>query len=176
MMRLSLPALRPGPTHDMGLNLTACVDVFAAVTMYLVFCYAVSDSVQRPLSDVPLPTSAADEEPAQAVKMSVSRTVVRVENQAVMQVEGATVAPVDLDEQRRVVPVLRALEREKLRLLSVPRNQTEFEAETRQPHLLYLEAARGLPYGLVDQLVRTAAAAGFTQVRLAVYHKEPVEL
>ena len=176
MMRLSLPGERPSPTHDAGLNLAACVDIFAAITMYLVFCYAVSDSVQRPLSDVVLPTSTADEAPVQAIKMSVSRTAVRVENQLVMQVEGASVAPVDLDEQRRVVPVLRALQREKLRLLSVPRSQTEFDAETRQPNLLYLEAARGLPYGLVDHLVRTAAAAGFTHVRMAVYHKEPVEL
>jgi hypothetical protein len=153
-----------------ALLLTPLVDVFAAVALFLAFGYAASPAAAtRPFSDIVLP---AGHGPALAqgggVRLSVSHAALRLDNQYIMALQAGAVGEADTDAAGRVVPLYQALLREKLARLSGAQSQAERLRGDNESDALYVEASRGLPYGLIDGLLRTAAAAGFTRFRLAM--------
>ena len=154
------------------LNITSLVDIFTVVTMFLVVSFGMSEGVMKPLSDITLPDSTANLAVPQGLKLSVSHTGLRLDNQLVMPLQAGQVANSEIDEARRIIPLYEALQREKLQLLTGMRTQLELDEHSRARETLYIEATRGLSYGLIDRVLRTAAAAGFTTFRLAVNRRD----
>jgi biopolymer transport protein ExbD len=166
------PRAPAAPGGLFELNITSFVDILTVVTMFLVVSFGMSEGVMKPLSDIVLPESTATLPVPQGLKLSVSQTGLRLDNQLVMPLHGGQVPSSEIDEARRIIPLYQALQREKLQFLTGMRTQLELDEHSRARETLYIEAARGLSYGLIDRVLRTAAAAGFTTFRLAVSRKE----
>jgi biopolymer transport protein ExbD len=170
-----MPLFPREDTSSLGhfeLNVTSFVDILTAVTMFLVVSFGISEGVMKPLSDIVLPESTASLPVPQGLKLSVSHTGLRLDNQLVMPLQAGQIASSEIDDARRIIPLYAALQREKLQLLTGMRTQLELDEHSRARETLYIEATRGLSYGLIDRVLRTAAAAGFTTFRLAVNRRD----
>jgi hypothetical protein len=109
-------------------------------------------------------------EPVVALKVSLSQTTMRLDNELVATLRAGQVSNDDIDSEQRILPLLRALQRTRAHAASSVHLQNDAEAEQRD--MLAIEAAHSLPYLAVDRVVRTARSAGFTRFRFAVARKE----
>lgn len=153
----------------MELNITSLMDIMTIILIFLIMSYDSQEQEVTPPENIQLPASSAERPVKLAVKLSVSPEEVWVEGKSVVKLHNGKFRPTDLNSDRRVRPLLRELERQKGKLLSGSASQAQGEEDERD--LLYLEAARGTPFDLVDQVLKTAATAGFTKFRLAVFRK-----
>lgn len=163
-------ALPPPPRCEV--NLTSLVDVSLMVVMYLLMVFATSTSDARPLSDIVLPESSATGTVLPTVKISISPSALRVGNQLVLPLSAGQLGASDDDGAKRIMPLFHALQRERLRLVSGVQSLGEMNLEKQSAGLIYLEATKGLPYGMIDRVLKTATAAGFDKFRLVVSHKQ----
>lgn len=142
-----------------ALNLVSLMDIF---TILVFFLLVNSTNVQLPNSDsVKLPQASAEKLPEETIVVAISADEIIVQGRRV-----ATISEVMLDTN----PLIPGLHSELKRLASRKLLVAE-ELQGDKP--LTVVGDRDLPYALLKKILRTAMAAEFGQVSLAVVRKAP---
>lgn len=145
------------------------MDVMTILLIFLILNFSSQEQEVAPSKRIVLPPSTSERPVRLAVKVTISHEDISVEEQVVAKLARGAVRSADVGAGREIVPLLAVLKKEKARRSAqgrIDRPGDEDESE-----IVYLEAAQGIPYGLIDQAMKTAAAAGFTKFRLAVHNQ-----
>lgn len=163
---------QPWQDSEGTLNLTACIDVFAVLTLYLLMGLTQPAAAQRLRlpADIFLPHSTTEMVPGQGVSISLSRTAIRVNNQWVVAIDDGAIDDDARNQDTTTNPLLRALLRAKRQRIAASNEPVSAQALAFND-ILTIEATHGLPYGLVQRVIDIAAIAGFGSLQLAVSHK-----
>jgi len=157
---------------EMSLNITSLMDILTIILLFLIISFSTEETEVNPPKGLELPSSSSQRPVKLAVKMSVLPDELRVEDRVVASLAGGRLRSGDLDRDRLVTPLLRELQRQRARLQSGSKARTTPKAgdddEGNEDEILYVEAAQGIRFEIIDRLLKTAAAAGFTKFRLAV--------
>lgn len=155
--------------RDMALNITSLMDILTIILFFLVISFSTEETEVTTSKGLELPASSSQRPVKLAVKLSVFPTELRVEDRVVATLAEGRIRAIDLDADRHVAPLLRELQRQKARLQSGSKARIVRSPDGEdEDELLYVEAARGVRFEVIDRLMKTAAAAGFTKFRLAV--------
>jgi len=153
---------------EMNLNISSLMDILTILLLFLILSFDSQEQTVTPPDGFDLPDSSSELTVKLAVKVTISPAEVLVEDKAVIPIVGNAIRPRDLDANNIIQPLLRELQREKARLQS---GAAVAQGEEDEAEIVYLEAAKGTRYDLLDRVLKTAAAAGFTKFRLAVNRK-----
>lgn len=154
---------------EMSLNISSLMDIMTILLLFLLMSFESKEQEVDPPKDISLPVSSAEVPVKLALKVSVSQDEVRVEEDVVVKLNRGKLRRSDLDSSKNVKPLLKELRRQKARLQSGTRVAKAGEEDDSE--IVYFEAAKGTRYAIVDRVMKTAAAAGFTKFRLAVNRK-----
>ena len=157
------------PTGE--LNITSLVDVMVLLTIYLLMAASTSAFETKRAKDIDVPATKKTETLTPAIRIALSETAMHVDNIPVASLSAGQFQPGDLDGLEHIVPLFYALAHERLQKLTALASERDIAWERQALGLVYIEAAKGLPYGTIDRVLRTAAAAGFNKFRFVVNDK-----
>ncbi len=142
--------------YQVPINLTALLDVLTNLLFFLMLGLAAQTLPLDDEADLRLPRSSADGAPIHTVQVSIGARELRVDKQSIARLrEGAVVGLTG----RRIVPLYQ-------RLLSI-RGERGGEKNL-VGDVIMLHCDEETPYALLQQVLDTAAEAGFGKFRMAV--------
>lgn len=158
----------------MNLNITSLMDILTIILIFLIVSFSTEESEITPPKDFAIPASTSQRQVKLAVKISISKDDIRVEENVIVRLSDGRIKAGDLDKDRNIVPLLKEMKRQKAKLqsgtvrASANRPAGGDEEEDEAGEVVYFEAAKGTRYEIIDRVLKTAAAAGFVKFRLAV--------
>lgn len=153
----------------MALNISSLMDILTILLLFLILSFGSQEQDIIPPKDFVLPDSKSDAQVKLAVQVQVGLAGIMVEDKMVLNFDkGQIVRKADLDKNNRIKPLLTELQRQKARITS---GKTTRAGEEDQTEIIYLQAAKETRFRLLDQVLKTAAEAGFTKFRLAVHKR-----
>jgi len=139
------------------LNLTAMVDVFTVLLIFLLKSYAAEGGLLASTPDLQLPQSTSSLKPDSTLTLVITTDLIFVQDQRVMKTQEV------LQSRELYIPqVGQALEENSMRL-GVERNHGG---------RLTILGDRRIPFRLLKSILFTANEAGFSDLSLAVFHEE----
>jgi biopolymer transport protein ExbD len=143
---------------DVNLNLTPLLDVLMNLLFFLMFGYAAQQYSMEVAAGVELPESSAEIAPKRDFQIIISEKDIRVDEEILVAIPGGKIPPRQIDKEGNILPLYR-------RLLTIK--------EKRPPSLpdadiAFILSDKKTDYGLIRQVMTTAAQAGFIKYRLAV--------
>jgi len=157
---------RKEPDRTAPLNLTAMMDMFTIILVFLIFSFSSSDQNLKLDPDLTLPQSISGLEFKWAINVNVTPTELKVEGNTIARMKKGRLAGVKIDkEKKRVMPLYNLLKKFK-----------EIEAQekvnpTGDETVIAFQADRDLPFQLIDRVMKTAAQAGYPNFRFVVMKK-----
>ena len=157
---------RRTPPKEMTLNISSLMDILTILLLFLILSFDSQEQNISPPEGFELPDSSSELAVKIAVKVTISPDQVFVEDKVVVKLAGGDFRKTDLDSSKRITPLLKELQRQKARLQAG--SSTAVEDQEDEKEIVFLEAAKGTHFKIVDRVLKSAAAAGFTKFRLAV--------
>lgn len=148
-----------GSEYEVNINLTALLDVLTNLLFFLMFGMAAQQVNMELEGGMELPPSSSEAQPPKTVQISISRRDVRVEKEPVVDLRNGHVAGFNNDEGR-IDPLYQRLQ--------TLRNNARAPAKKEDADVLLLFCDKDTPYGLMHQVMNTAAEAGYPKFRMAV--------
>ncbi len=142
-----------------SLNLTALMDILSNLLFFLLASYAVSNTEIKGAEAMQLPVSTSEQGATMSILVRVTLESIEVEGKPVARLKAGR--PVAAIEGDKIVPLFQELER-------VARKGKKGVAMTEENTVLLVLADRRADFGLVSQVLKTAATAGFPNFRFAV--------
>lgn len=143
-----------------GLNITSMTDMFTILLVFLLQTYATSDFQIDPESGMSLPLSNVQTNPTKAVKVSLSKSELKIEGRTIASLtrEG-DFARTDLErsDENFIKPLFAELEK----------LAKESEDPSVKEGKLILLADSSLNYALLRKVMYTASMAGFPKLKMA---------
>ena len=159
----------PPPIQEMPLNVSSLMDILTILLLFLILSFGSQEQDVAPPKGLTLPDSVSEQPIKLAVAVSISETEIAVEDTVVLALgPGQRLAGGTLDAKRRIKPLFDELRKQRARLQSGAAQQRGLEGEA---EIIYLQAAKGTPFALLDMVLKTAAEAGFAKFRLAVHRR-----
>jgi len=163
---MAMRSLKPS-SKAMELNITSLMDIMTIILIFLLMSFDSSEHEVKPPEGFELPMSIAEKPIELAIKVTISREELRVEGTRVVRLKNGKVRK-SLMAGSAIKPLLKELKRQKAKAMAgINSGQTD----ENNSEVLYFEAEKGIHYDLIDQVLKTAASAGFTKFRLAVSRK-----
>ena len=141
--------------YEVGINLTALLDVLTNLLFFLLFGYAAQQHSVEVEGALKLPESSAELEPKHDVKLMLSVKDIRVDERVIAVVRNGDVVA-ETDTEGRIVPLYK--------ILVERRDRTGIKAEG---NILFVLCDKDLPYKALRRVMMTAAQAGYAKYRLA---------
>ncbi|MGZ3768089.1 MAG: ExbD/TolR family protein [Bdellovibrio sp.] len=143
------------------LNITSMTDMFTIMLVFLLQTYSTSDVEIIPDKNVRLPTSASQANPTEAIKISLSREALKMDQTKIADIQNSDFLAKDLEEKDTnfIKPLFEELD--KLAKSDKEKDKT-FIKEGR----ILLQADKDLPYATLRKVMYTASMAGFPQLKL----------
>jgi biopolymer transport protein ExbD len=139
--------------YEVGINLTALLDVLTNLLFFLLFGYAAQQhSVES--EGLTLPESSAEFEPKQDVKLMLSKKEIRVDGKVVARIKNGDVDG-DTDAEGKVDPLYKTLVAKRDRAGNKP-----------DGNVLFVLCDKDMPYKALRKVMTTAAQAGYAKYRL----------
>lgn len=161
------------PRHEdiAGLNLTAMMDMFTIILVYLIKLYAASPENLTLNDDLRPPTSTAPDNVTPAVRVMVAKSAILVDDKLVMQftangIVDAAGNPV-VGDANNPYPALRDALDKRVEIIQA----TQAGGGSAFDGLLMVVADGDTPYQVIGGVLREAGLAQFTSYRLVVRHK-----
>lgn len=159
----------------MPLNITSLMDIMTIILIFLIVSFESQESEVSPPKDFKIPASSSQRPIKLAVKVSVGKEEIRVEDKVIVKMPGGKLRPSDLDSDKHIKALLKEMKKQKAKLTSgtvklSPKKGGDDEDEE-AGEIVYFEAATGTRYEIIDRVLKTSAAAGFVKFRLAVFKK-----
>lgn len=145
---------------DVNINLTALLDVLTNLLFFLMFSYAAQQVSMEVQGGVTLPRSTAEEQPKQAINVSVGQRELRV--------EGALVATIQNGSVPNTPPGASRIEVLYQRLVALREERIQQARAAGEPEFLFVLCDKDSPYSLLRLVLKTGAEAGFPKFRMAV--------
>jgi biopolymer transport protein ExbD len=146
------------------------VDMFVILLVFLLKSYSTSPVNLTADKNLNLPVSTSTKDPADALKLAVSKSGIFVDDKKVLSLENGKIANGDIDASDP--QFIRALYSEldvhakKSRGIAAVNDTVEFEGK------LIMQADRDMPYELLKKVMYTSMMAGYADVKLAVMTKD----
>lgn len=154
---------------EAALNISSLMDILTILLLFLILSFGSQEQDIIPPKDFQIPDSNSDLPVKLAVQVQVGPAHIMVEDKVVLQFRpGQVLKRTDVDKNNRIAPLLTELQRQKAKLSSGKAIQEGSEDEQ---EIVYLQAAKDTRFALLDQVLKTAAEAGFTKFRLAVHKR-----
>lgn len=148
-----------------GLQLTAMVDMFTILLVFLLKSYTTSSVQINPADGLKLPISQSYTDPVEALLVTVSSKGIYVGDKKIMELAGGSISETDLDKQddRFIRPLYDELNREaeKTRDIASQNETITFAGK------VILQADEAVPYELLRKVMYTSSMAGFADMKLA---------
>lgn len=153
------------------IQITSMVDMFVIILVFLLKSYSTSPVNITPNADLRLPTSNSLQEPADVLKMIISKKGVFVEDKRVVEFDATgTLNAKDIDVSDPLfIPLLfKELDEKAKQTQDISKlNETvEFDGK------VLMQADRDMPYSLLQKIMYTSMLAGYPNVKLAVAAKD----
>ncbi|MEK7703618.1 MAG: biopolymer transporter ExbD [Myxococcota bacterium] len=144
-----------GGELDIGINLTALLDVLTNLLFFLLFGFAAQRAEMDLDRGVTLPVSSADTPTQNAIEVTIARDELRVEKRTIAPITGGRA----VTAAGRIEPLYKELSR--LKRLNAPET-------LESPGVALIVCDKDTRYDLLKTVLMTAAQAGFAKYRLAV--------
>ena len=141
------------------LNITSMTDMFTIMLVFLLQTYSTADVQIVPDSEIRLPASASMLNPTEAIKLSLSKNSLKIDQTKLADVKDADFLPQDLEDKDTnfIKPLFEELDK-------------IAKAEQDKPHVkegrILLQADKDLPYATLRKVMYTASMAGYPQLKL----------
>lgn len=142
-----------------GVNITSLTDVFTILLVFLLQTYSTSDVEIIPESGLRLPSSTTSLNPTEAIKISLSKDSLKIDQSKIADVVNADFNSNDLEstDKNFIKPLFAELDK-------LAKSQGD-KAHIKDGKIL-LQADRALPYSTLRKVMYTASMAGFPQLKL----------
>lgn len=140
------------------LNINSLVDMFTILLVFLLQSYSTAEVQLNPVEGLRLPQSDSMQNPAQALKISLSQEELKVGDRVVAKLREARFADGEADSKDP--QFLPGLFNE---LESISKESTDKHIKEGQ---MLLQADARLPYDTLRKVLYTASMAGFPQLKL----------
>ena len=153
---------------EMHLNISSLMDILTILLLFLIINFDSQEANVKPPKDLKLPGSSSERQVKLAIKITISHQEIRVEDHTVATFVNGKPKPRDIDKTNNTIkPLLRELRKQRAILQRGSHKSTEED----NAEIIYFEAAKGVKFGLIDQIMKTAQYAGFSKFRLAVHRQ-----
>ncbi|MBX3020577.1 MAG: biopolymer transporter ExbD [Bdellovibrionales bacterium] len=151
------------------IQITSMVDMFVILLVFLLKSYSTSPVIITPKEGMNIPTSTANTDPVDVVKLIVSQDAVFVEEVKVMDLEKGRVpaALADKNDPAFIKVLFQALDERAKLAKSISKVNDSFEFDGK----VLMQADRDLSYELLQKVMYTSMMAGYADVKLAVAQK-----
>lgn len=147
-----------GGEYEVNINLTALLDVLTNLLFFLMFGFAAQQVNMELEGGLELPPSSSEAQPPKTIQVMISRRDLRVEKEPIVNLRNGHVAGFTVDDGR-----IDVLYQRLLTLKNARSTQRKDDAD-----VLLLFCDKDTSYGLMHQVMNTAAEAGFPKFRMAV--------
>lgn len=147
------------------LQLTAMVDMFTILIVFLLKSFSTSAVTIDPHKNLILPTSTAYVEPIEALKIVVSLDGIYVDDKKIVQIlDGKIIiAELDTNDQDFVRTLFDELEKQVTKSKNIANNNEDVAFEGK----LVMQADSRIDYGELKKVMYTASLAGYADLKLA---------
>ncbi|MCB9025104.1 MAG: biopolymer transporter ExbD [Bdellovibrionaceae bacterium] len=147
------------------LQLTAMVDMFTILIVFLLKSFSTSAVTIDPHKNLILPTSTAYVEPIEALKIVVSLDGIYVDDKKIVQIlDGKIIiAELDTNDQDFVRTLFDELEKQATKSKNIANNNEDVAFEGK----LVMQADSRIDYGELKKVMYTASLAGYADLKLA---------
>lgn len=148
------------------IQITSMVDMFVIILVFMIKSYSTSPIQVTPSKDLRLPSSSSLTPPKDVLKIKISKSAVSVEDRTVVELKNGQV-PLDKiskDHASFIEPLFNDLEKEakKTEELAKVNETVKFSGE------VLIQADKDMPYEVLEKVMYTALAAGYSDVKFAV--------
>ena len=152
---------REPETH---LNITAMVDMFTLILVFLLKSFSTSVVQVAPVDDLRLPQSVIYTEPAEALRLIVTRSGIYVEEQKIVIFENRTIASKDREstDPNFIRPLYDELEKYTKKAEEIKSKNSNFKFTG----AYILQADENLDYATLKSVIYTAMLAGYADMKL----------
>lgn len=144
------------------LNLTAMVDVFVVLLIFLLKSYSAEGNIITTNKGLELPVSTSSLQPELTLTLTVTKDAIHVEEKKVVEVQ------VIQDTSELLIPALaRELDYqvERARFIAGINPTVKFEGK------VTILGDRSLPFQVLEKVMYTCSSSGFNEIALAVFQK-----
>lgn len=140
-----------------GLNITSMTDMFTILLVFLLQTYSTNDVQIEPVSGVRLPASNTDRNPVEGIKISLSPTELKFDQNKIANVQNEVfeASAIDSNDPKFIKPLFDELQK----------YNKENEKSPKIGKVLFM-ADQDLPYGLISKVMYTASMAGFPNLKM----------
>ncbi|MGE3975832.1 MAG: ExbD/TolR family protein [Bdellovibrionales bacterium] len=147
------------------LNLTAMVDMFTIILIFLLRSYSTSAVQLTPADRLSLPASYTSSHPVEALKMIVGKHGIYVDDVKVIELAEGRLDKKEMDSKDP--QFLRALFNELDKQAQKSRDIAAVNESLKFDGKIILQADRDINYALLKKVMYTATIAGFNDVKMA---------
>ncbi|MFH1222851.1 MAG: biopolymer transporter ExbD [Pseudomonadota bacterium] len=155
-------------TNIVELNITALLDMFTMLLIFLLINYSASSySSIKPSGHLVFPTSTSDKKSIDMLSIVVDKYNIIVDGQLVLKHKLGEVSPADIQDGYKIVPLYTALMRyaEKTRYIASRNINVETEGK------VILQMDKSLPFSLLRQVMYTAGQAEYNDFKFIALKK-----
>jgi len=149
-----------GEQKTFSLNITSMTDMFTILLVFLLQTYTTSDFIVDPEPGVSLPISNVQTNPTKALKVSLTKTELKIEGRTIASLGPAgDFVKTDLEstDENFVKPLFAELQK-------AAKDSTD--PSVKDGKLLF-QADSSLSYGILRKVMYTASMAGFPKLKMA---------
>jgi biopolymer transport protein ExbD len=163
-MKTRLPRTRT-ESSVYELNLTAMVDMFTIILIFLLRSYSTSAVQLTPADHLSLPASFSSNSPVEALKMVVGKHGIFVDDIKVIELTNGVLDKKDIDGKDpsfiRALFVQLDKQAQKSRDIAAVNESIKFDGK------IILQADREISYSVLKRVMYTATIAGYNDVKMA---------
>ncbi len=150
------------PMQPPKLNLTAMVDVFVVLLIFLLKSYSAEGNIQTTNQDLQLPISTSNLQPQLTVTVTVTQSAIYVEDKKVAELKA-----IENRQELLISELAQELKYqvERARFIARINPTVKFEGK------VTILGDRGLPFTVLEKVMYTCSSADFNDVALAVFQK-----
>jgi len=142
------------------LNITSMMDMFTIILIFLLFSFSSEPELAGLDKDMQLPQSTSKADFQDTIKLVLSRSTLKMDDEVVAQIENNVIVGLDPENLKSSGLYIRLSHRSEIL------NAGDTGPEGPRPILLLCD--RRLPFKTINQITKTAALAGFPNFQFAV--------
>ncbi len=168
-MNTTIKRVKRAPTSAPQVILTSMIDMFTILLVFLLKSYTATDIA--PSADMKLPLSVSDRLPEVALKITISKEKLLLDDKDIVPIENGRIHPA-LKDKFIIVPLYDALQSHVARRQTMMRDYPELAKKFKEKVLII--ADKDTPASLLDEVFLTVSQRDFGKFHLVV-QKRPKE-
>lgn len=155
---------------EQTLQLTAMVDMFTILLVFLLKSYTTSSVQLNPVDDLRVPASTAVIEPGEMLKLVVTKKGIYVDDQKILDLNDGVLDSAYIDEKDKkfIRPLYEALDAHAKKAEEIQKQNSEMKFTG----AYVLQADQSLSYKMLKQVIYTSMLAGYGDLKLGAMGME----